>query len=86
VDDQHVPARFAGDVLGQAPCEEVLEESRLLDADDDEVGLVPVSDLEDLLHRRSGLRDELRAYGAAFEKTPRLLEVLICEIELLRRG
>jgi hypothetical protein len=85
VNDQQIPARALGDVLGNAPCEQVLEESGLLNTDNDQVGLPLLGEFENPLRRRSGVRDEFGANGASFEKTPRPLEVLICEVEFLCR-
>jgi hypothetical protein len=85
VDEQYVAACALGNVLGDAPFEQVLEESGLLNTDNDQVGLPLLGEFEDSFRRRSGVRDEFGANGASFEKRPRPLEVLICEVEFLCR-
>ena len=81
VDEQYVAACALRDVLGDAPFEQVLEESGLLNTDDDQVGLPLLGEFENPLRRRSGVRDEFGTNGASFEK-PALLGIGLVVLDI----
>jgi hypothetical protein len=77
VDDEHVAAGSAQNVLVDASFDEPLEEALVAAPDDDQVDVALLRETDDGVGRRALRGDEISAEAASLEVGPRLLEPLL---------